>query len=333
MRPVQASLADPSLRAALATGLDAAPSPRTARLAAFIAHAFGPSALALVHYGSHSQQSDASAESARDFFIIVSRYGPAYRSARAAIGTSYRPATATLLNHLLPPNVIAITLPAPDGPLLAKCAVLSLDDLRRACSHRARDHFALGRLFQRVQLVWTRDAGASCAVTDAIVEARALTFSWGRASLPPRFDVETYCRVLLATSFAAEIRPEGGERVDALIAAQRDMLEPAYGPLLAQLAAQNLLGTQGNVYTDPAPPGALGRLRIALYFRRSKLRATARWLKYIALYDDWQGYIVRKISRRSNRSVELTARERRWPLIFLWPKAIRYIRSRPQRRS
>jgi len=50
------------------------------------------------------------------------------------------------------------------------------------------------------------------------------------------------------------------------------------------------------------------------------------------LYDDWLDYVVRKIARRSGVTVELTARERRWPLIFLWPKAIQYLRSRPQRR-
>jgi len=70
-----------------------------------------------------------------------------------------------------------------------------------------------------------------------------------------------------------------------------------------------------------------------MYFRRSEVRATSRWFKYIALYDDWLEYILQKIARRSGISVELTERERRWPLIFLWPKAIHYLRSRPQRRS
>ena len=43
--------------------------------------------------------------------------------------------------------------------------------------------------------------------------------------------------------------------------------------------------------------------------------------------------VVRKVARRSGVTIELTARERRWPLIFLWLKAIQYLRSRPQRRS
>jgi hypothetical protein len=70
-----------------------------------------------------------------------------------------------------------------------------------------------------------------------------------------------------------------------------------------------------------------------MYFRRSKLRATARWVKYVALYDDWLEYILQKVARRSGMAFELSERERRWPLIFLWPKAFRFLRSRPQRRS
>jgi len=67
--------------------------------------------------------------------------------------------------------------------------------------------------------------------------------------------------------------------------------------------------------------------------RRSKVRATLRWAKYVALYDDWLDYVVGKIARRSGVAIELSSRERRWPLIFLWPKAIRFLRSRPQRQE
>jgi hypothetical protein len=106
-----------------------------------------------------------------------------------------------------------------------------------------------------------------------------------------------------------------------------------YAELLRSLADKRILAREGNVYSDRTPPGVLGRLRIELYFKRSKLRATLRWLKYMALYDDWQDYLLRKLERRSGVRVQLTERERRWPLIFLWPKAIRYLRTRPQRRD
>ena len=53
-----------------------------------------------------------------------------------------------------------------------------------------------------------------------------------------------------------------------------------------------------------------------------------RWGKHLWLYDDWPDYLQAKVARHTGVVVELTPRERRWPLIFLWPKVIRYLRSR-----
>jgi hypothetical protein len=208
--------------------------------------------------------------------------------------------------------------------------VLSLAELTRACSARARDHFTQGRLFQDVELAWSRDPVSRSAVIDALLRARARTFEWGRAYLPVRFDTETYCRVLLETSFGAEIRPEGLERIAVLFEAQRGIMLRVYDVLLRRLAAERILAWDGKVYSEVHPPGSLYRLRVAMYFRRSKLRATVRWIKYIALYDNWLEYILQKIARRSGVSLELTPRERRWPLVFLWPKFIWYFRTRRQ---
>ena len=325
-------LTDPKLRADLAAGLDNAPSADATDLAAMLARSFGEGTVAIIHYGSHAQHSDARRESAFDFFVIVDRYRDAYESLARTVGTSFSPRTAATLNHILPPNVVAVNDSAHVPPLAAKCAVLSLEDLRRECSPNARDHFVRGRLFQYVQLAWTRDPEARIAVSDAIIDARVGSFAWGMASLPPAFDAEQYFRVLLERSFSGEIRPERGGRIDALLGAQRDVVLRIYDALLQQLAAERILRSDGNVYQLTNPARALRSLRSEWYFRRSKVRATARWAKYVVLYDDWLDYVVRKIARRSGVTLELTARERRWPLIFLWPKAIQYLRSRPQRR-
>jgi hypothetical protein len=329
----QAPLADPALRAALATGLDTRPSPRAARLAGFLANAFGSSAVALVHYGSHAHQSDARPESAHDFFVIVDDYRDAYRSLAATVGTRYRPGVAAVLNRVLPPNVVAVQEAGATPPLRAKVAVFSLGAFRRACSPRAADHFVRGRLFQPAQLVWARDAESRQAVLEAVLEARAGSFEWGRASLPSRFDAEIYCRTLLAASFASEIRPETRDRISALLDAQWTTIVPMYAALLQWLGRAAILERQGETYTDPHSRRLRDRLRSATYFRQSKLRATLRWVKYVALYDDWLDYVLHKITRRSGVAIELSPRERRWPLIFLWPKVIRFLRSRPQRQG
>jgi hypothetical protein len=297
-----------------------------------LARSFGEGTVAIIHYGSRAQHSDARRESAFDFFVIVDRYRAAYESIARSVGTSYTPRMAATLNKFLAPNVIAVTDSSHVPALAAKCAVLSLEDLRRECSPKARDHFVRGRLFQYVQLAWTRDGEARSAVTDAIIDARVGSFGWGLASLPPEFDAEQYFRALLERSFSGEIRPERGGRIDALLGAQREIVLRVYDALLQQLARERILAKNGNVYQLTKPVRALQRVRTRWYFRTSKVRATARWMKYVVLYDDWLDYVVRKIARRSGVTIELTARERRWPLIFLWPKAIHYLRSRPQRR-
>ena len=321
----------PTLPEALSRGLDSPATPETLRLVDHITEVFGSSTAAIIHYGSHAQQSGARPESAHDFFVIVESYAPAYRSFRARTGPGFRASTAIILARILPPNVVRISLP--DQPLQGKCAVLSLAHLDRLTSPHSLDHFTKGRLFQQVQLVWTRDAESRSAVLAALVRVRAGTFAWGRSYLPPKFDVECYFRVLLETSFAAEIRPEANDRVPQLLAAQRDTMLRVYTELLQHLAASRIVVQAGKVYSQIDPPSAISRLRIRLYFKRSKARATLRWSKHVALYDNWLEYIVQKIARRAGQTIVLTPLERRWPLLFLWPRAVRFLVSRPQRQG
>ena len=82
-----------------------------------------------------------------------------------------------------------------------------------------------------------------------------------------------------------------------------------------------------HVYHLTKPVGVARRAASRAWFLKSKARATLRWLKYVALYEGWLEYIVQKIARRSGRTIVLTERERRWPLIFLWPKVIEYVRT------
>lgn len=332
-------LTSPELRTALTRGLDAPVSPRAKRLTETLARGFGPATVALLHYGSHATSSDARPESAHDFLAIVDNYGSAYRSLAATVGTHYSAFRGSTLNRFLAPNVIAVADSSASPPLLAKVAVFSRADFCRASSLDAPDHFVLGRLFQPVGLAWARDAASRAVVERCVLQARAASFWWGRPYLPNQFDVETYCRVVLSTSFGAEIRPEHMDRVAALLDAQRTTILPMYAALLAWLAREGGVLEQTEteagraVFADRRPPGRWDRFRSSVYFRRSKLRATLRWVKYIALYENWLEYVLQKVARRSGVAIELSPRERRWPLIFLWPKAIRFLRSRPQRQD
>lgn len=328
-RPV-AVPAEPEVRAALCAGLDSPLDPDTARLAAFVATSFGAGTRALVHYGSHVTAGTHRPGSARDFFVVVDDYRAAYAALAGAVATGLEPARAARLARRLAPNVVAVSVPG--SALHAKCAVLSAAHFRRLCSDRAADHFTRGRLFQQVQLAWTRDAAARDDAWQTLLLARAVTWRWGRPYFPTSFDAREYVRALLLVSFAAEIRPEAVGRVDELLAQQGPVLLPVYAALLDWLAERGELVRDGDGrFRDPHPPTAAERARSRAWFARSKARATLRWGKYVALYDDWLDYIVKKIERRSGVRVELSPREQRWPLVFLWPKAIRFLRERPQK--
>jgi len=310
-----------------------APQPPAPRIAQAVAAAFGSACTAVLHYGSHAQRSDARPESAYDFFVLVDAYEPAYRSLAASRGFTRSPALAARLNAILPPNVISITIAELAPPAVAKCAVLSQADFALAMSERARDHFTQGRLFQHVQLAYARDPASKDAVLAMLATCRERTFAWGRPYLPATFDADAYLRALLTTSYAAEIRPEGEDRIDALTGAQRVALAPVYAALLQRLESNNLLLREGSVHRLAERVTSRERARWERYFRRSKRRATLRWMKYVLLYDDWLDYVVQKVERRSGTEIVLSDRERRWPIIFLWPRVISYLRTRPQRRS
>jgi hypothetical protein len=320
-------------RAGLAHALDDAVTPEAGELAAHLAWAFGKGTLAVIHYGSRAQGRWTRSESAFDFFAVVQNYGAAYRSLSRTAGMHRSPAFATGLARVLPPNVISLRHDAASGQYTAKVAVYSERDFRRETSVRARDHFTRGRLMQHVVIAWARDGAARALAVDGIVSARQTTFDWGRPFLPETFDVEEFCVALLSRSLRGEIRPEGADHARSLVTAQSETLTVTYRDLLDDLVAQRRLERRADRYALPAPAGFWERERVKLYFRVSKARNTVRLFKHVALYDGWLDYIIEKVARSSGYRIVVTERERRWPLVFGWPKFIRYLRTRPQRRN
>ncbi|HEY2942387.1 MAG TPA: hypothetical protein VGN09_08140 [Vicinamibacteria bacterium] len=323
--------ASEELRAAVAARSSASGSAPEALAAARAVKAIGGDAVAAVlFFGSRQTQAGPDPHSAWDFFVVTRGYAPFYRALRR-VGASHRPARLlSFLNALLTPSQVSLELPAPDGATLrAKCAVVSLRDLRREASVRRRDHFILGRLFQPVAILLA-DASEQETVLDALVEACRLTVGWVRPWLPERFTADEYCRTLLRVSYGAEIRPEPVERrIDTLWAAQQERMLPVYSVLLRDLAREGeLVETGAGTYALARPAGAGERRRLAAYFAWSRVRATTRWAKHVVTFEGWLDYIRRKAERHTGQEIVLTPRERRLPLVFLWPRVLRYLRHK-----
>ena len=309
--------------------LPAQPARDALAVARSVAESGGESVLGALFFGSRKTRAGHDAWSAYDLFVLTREYRGFYRSLKARGSLRRAPTLVTALNKVLPPNQISLMSRSAEGTAIAKCAVISLATLERETSERRRDHFCTGRLFQPTELLYARDAAAEDRILAALANAHTLTLSWVRPWLPEAFDVEAYCRTLLRVSLSREIRPEPEGRAEALWSVQRDYLTAVYGLLLEDYARAGELEPVDSGRYRLARPVTLGeRVRLETYFSRSLMRATERWFKYVVTFDDWLDYILRKAQRHTGREIILTPRERRLPLVFLWPRLVRYLREK-----
>jgi hypothetical protein len=305
-------------------------SPRgeAADVAGTVVESGGESVLGVVFFGSRKTRAHPDPWSGYDLFVLTRDYRRFYRSLKEAGTLRRNDHVVAALNSVLPPNQVAVRGRG-EAPALAKCAVISLATLLRETSGRRHDHFCAGRLFQPTELLFARDDETRERILDALVGAHVLTLSWVRPWLPSAFDVETYCQTLLRVSLGTEIRPEPAGRWEALWQAQKEYLTAVYDVFLRDLArAGDLSSPAVGRYALVRPVTLAERVRIQVYFRRSKLRATERWFKYMVTFDGWLEYIVHKARRHTGQPIVLTPRERRLPIVFLWPRLVRYLRQR-----
>jgi hypothetical protein len=302
-----------------------------ADLATFIALSGGEGVLGLVFFGSRKTDARPDSFSAYDLFVLTKDYRPFYRHLWETGALRKSPNLLAALNVVLPPNQVSLRSKGSGAPWRAKCAVISLESFVRDASKGRRDHFCIGRLFQPTEVIYVSDPSSLERILDAIANAHTETFSWARPWLPDVFDVSQYCRTLLTVSLGQEIRPEPSGRARELWEAQKAYLQPVYSVFLEDLLEQGELVKGGGGYSLARAVTSWERTRIRLYFRWSLVRATARWGKYIVTFDDWLEYILRKAERHAGHEIVLTEKERRLPLLFLWPKLVRYLRQKDRR--
>jgi hypothetical protein len=299
-------------------------------MAKALARASGGSVRAVVLYGSHLLGARPDRNSALDFVVVVSDYRAFYRALRDA-GELHRSVwVMTALAGVLPPNVIAFT-PGEGSGGIAKCLIVSGEHLRAALAPRPKDHFLLGRLIQKVAVVWAAGAEEATALDDAVDGARRGVLSWIGSYLDEPFDAGAVGRRILEVCYRGELRPEARDRSSTVFEAQREHFRSYLDPVLRNAAQDgHLVEVPGGYrFATPWPPSE--RRRWDRHFLRSKVRATARWLKHVVTFDNWLPYVHRKAERRLGTTIVLTPLERRWPLVFLWPRVVRVFFTRPDR--
>ena len=298
------------------------------RLARSLVDVAGTQVRAVLLYGSYLLGAAPDRYSAHDLVVVVEEYVGTYRELRRRGFTHRPPRLMASLAWLLPPNVIAYSPEGVDGPI-AKCLIISARDFERELSDRSRDHFMISRMIQEVGVLYVRDAAAERWLGDRFEAARRTVLDWAAPYVATPFSAESLTREMIAICYRSEIRPESGSRASSVFEAQRAYLVDTYEKLLADASSEGLVVREEHGYRSARRPGPMARLRRFAYFNFSKLRVTARWLKHALTFENWLPYVVRKVERRTGLRVELTALERRLPLIFIWPRVFRVLRNRP----
>ena len=291
-----------------------------------LARAGGDSVATILLYGSHVQASSPNRWSAYDFLLVTDSYSRFFRRLVAGGHHSRPPWLLTALSHVLAPNVISFDTGRPGEPP-AKCAVLNRRHLRRALRPYAPDHFIKGRVVQKLALVWTRGPVEEEMVLSTLRWAREGIVRWVRPFLTGPFTIEEFAERMLRVSYRGEIRPESPDRVAQVYESQKETLVAIAAEALAAAEERGEIVEGAGTFRWTHPPSRSSWVFYTLYFMTSKARATARWFKYMITFEGWLDYIQRKIERRAGFEVEIVERERRWPLIFLWPKLFLVLRN------
>lgn len=290
----------------------------------------GGSMRAVLLYGSRLHKTNPDRHSALDFVVIVDDYR-AFYEATSRSGEMHRPVgLMTTLARFLAPNVIAYT-PDEGRNGLAKCLIVSKADFARALGPNLPDHFILGRMLQRVGEVWFVDDGEAEWTREQIRGAHHRVLDWMTPYLTEPVDAAGLGRRLLEVCYQGELRPESRSRADAIFQTQAAHFSEVLQPALDKAAADGTMVEEGGRYRLAAPVPAREARRWRRHFRRSKLRSTSRWLKHMVTFANWLPYVTRKVERHTGRTIELTTLEKKLPLIFLWPRAIHVLLTRPRR--
>lgn len=181
-------------------GLIAAELARPARpeISAFarsLAETHGDSVLGVLFYGSCRRRFDG--DGLLDFYILYDRHRRFHRTRMHS-----------LLNAALPPNVMMATQ---DG-LHAKVATLSLRQFARAMRADGIDTTMWARFTQPSSLLYARDDNARAAIAACIRQATTTATGWARKFSPAGAPSRATWERLFTRTYAAELRPERGNR-------------------------------------------------------------------------------------------------------------------------
>ncbi|HET8701929.1 MAG TPA: hypothetical protein VFL97_09715 [Nitrococcus sp.] len=274
---------------------------------------FGAGVAGVIFYGSCLRSGQATVGLV-DLYIIVDGYAAAYESR-----------LLRWLNAALPPNVFYHESADASGRMLrAKCAVLSLQDLELGTS-RWFHSYLWGRFAQPVRLVYVRDEAARNRIEHALAAAVVTLLGRTLPCLPERFDSAQCWQQALALSYTAELRPESPQRAVELVchdrADYRRRTAAAVGiPGIAPAEHEDW-------YINQARTRFVPRWGWRVRRGQGRVLTVLRLMKAALTFENGVDYLLWKLERHTGVALELTPRQRRYPLLFGWGVLWRLLRQ------
>jgi len=272
--------------------------PAAKAFAAHLADHYGPATAGVIFYGSCLRQ-NTDMGLLLDFYVLVDSYTKALHHVVSAAGA-----------RLLPPNVYYHEMSFEGRTLRAKVAVIAVGQFLHGLGPETFASSLWARFAQPALILHARNEELRRRLVDALGMAVTTMIMRTRPLMANIFTARDLWVRAFKETYAAELRPERDSKSAELV----DMDLARYTELTAAvLGARDASG----LYRDLASPAQRQRANIAWRLRRiqGKTLNALRLIKAAFTFQGGLDYAVWKIERHSGIKVELTAADRKWPVI------------------
>jgi len=265
---------------------------------------YGDGVQAILIYGSYLR---GKRDTLLDFYVLLEDY--------AAMRSPWQ----AFLAWMLPPNVYQVRYADQSGEIRAKYALMTLNRFVRVLERGFHSYF-WARFAQPSGLLYCRDAAVRERLVAAIGQGTCTFVRRVVPRLPDRFSAENLVGLGLRLTYQCELRSEPHGQAKSLYGHDAAY----YQAMVAALASAGLgyqATEQADWYQNDTSARARSQAVISWRLRRlqGKVLSVLRLLKATLTFTDGFDYLLWKIGRHSEITIEPTPRQRRYPLIFGWP--------------
>jgi hypothetical protein len=273
--------------------------PAAKAFAAHLADHYGPATTAsVIFYGSCLRQ-NTDAGLLLDFYVLVDSYSKALRHMLSAAGAG-----------LLPPNVYYHEMSFEGRTLRAKVAVISVGQFLRGLGPETFASSLWARFAQPVVILQVRNDELRRCLVDGLASAVTTMIMRAKPLMVGTFTARDLWVRAFKETYAAELRPERESKSAELVSMDLARYVELTTAVLGATDASGL-------YCDVASAALRQLAKLAWRLRRvqGKTLNALRLIKAAFTFQGSLDYAVWKIERHSGVKVELTAADRKRPLL------------------